>query len=286
MSFKMSKESLKSYFQILLKIKDKDLFHFAASLSFHTMLSIIPILLITLSVFTQMPSFKTYYEKIKEFIFSNLLPSHQDSITEYIDQFLNNSGSLGMMGLVAIIFTSVMFFVDYEFVINKITNSKSRGFWRGLSNYWTMITLMPLGLGFSFFLSNHIQNLLNQTTYTSSINFLAILPHLILWGLFGVTYLISINKNLSFKVVCLSAFISSTAWSISKTLFIQYAFYNKTYTSIYGSFSILLFFFVWVYLSWIIFLYGVKLCTILHEKELLKTSPKIDQNSQNKDKNS
>ncbi|ANE35953.1 virulence factor, BrkB family protein [Campylobacter iguaniorum] len=245
------------------KWQDKDLLHFAASLSFHTMLSIIPILLISLSIFTQMPSFSGYYTKIKEFIFSNLLPSHQESITNYIDQFLSNSSSLGIMGFVAIIFTSIMFFSDFEYVVSKITGAKSRGFWRSLSNYWTLITLMPLGLAMSFYLSNLIQNTLNQSEYTSEINFLAIFPYLIIWAIFAITYLIIINREISLKTVLISSFISSLAWSISKWFFVQYAFYNKTYASIYGSFSILLFFFVWIYLSWIIFLYGVKLCAVL-----------------------
>lgn len=244
---------------------DKQLMNFASSLSFHTMLSLIPVLLISLSLFTQLPSFSKYYIKIKSFIFSNLLPSHQESITNYIDQFLANSSSLGIVGLVATLFTSIMFFMDYEFVIGKITNSTSRGFWRSLSNYWTMITLMPLGLGLSFWLSNLIQNAINS--YTSGINFLAIFPYIIIWIIFGVTYLISINQELKLKNVILSSFCSSLVWSISKWLFIEYAFYNKTYTSIYGSFSVLLFFFLWIYVSWIIFLYGIKLCSILEKTQ-------------------
>ncbi|EAH8299611.1 YihY family inner membrane protein [Campylobacter fetus] len=242
-------------------LEDKQLLHFAASLSFHTLLSIIPVLFISLSIFTQLPSFSGYYAKIKDFIFSNLLPSQ--SITEYIDQFLSNSSSLGIIGLIVVFFTSIMFFSDYEFVISKLTGAKSRGFWRSLSNYWTLITLMPLGLGMSFWLSNLIQTMLSQSEYTSGINFLTIFPYIIIWAIFAVTYLISINRDFSIKNILISSFASSLAWSISKWIFVGYSFYNKTYSSIYGSFSILLFFFIWIYISWIIFLYGIKLCVAL-----------------------
>ncbi|RAZ56826.1 YihY family inner membrane protein [Campylobacter hyointestinalis] len=252
--------------------EDKQLMHFAASLSFHTILSLIPVLLISLSIFTQLPSFKEYYAKIKDFIFSNLLPSNQENIVSYIDQFLSNSNNLGIVGLIGVIITSIMFFSDYEFVISKLTNTKSRGFWRSLSTYWTLITLMPLGLGLSFWLSNLIQNILSQSSYTSGINFLGVFPYLIIWAIFSITYLISINKDLNLKNVIFSAFCSSFIWSLSKWIFIEYTFYNKTYTSIYGSFSILLFFFVWIYLSWIIFLYGIKLCNILEQNINDKTT--------------
>ena len=155
---------VKNIIRVISKeLSDKQLFHFAASLSFHTLLSIIPIIFVSLSIFTTMPSFKEYYTKIKEFIYSNLLPSQ--NITQYLDQFLNNSSSLGVMGVVAILFTSLLFFIEYEYAISTICNIQKRKFWQGLSNYWTLITLMPLGLGLSFWLSSSIHGLLKSNEY-------------------------------------------------------------------------------------------------------------------------
>ena len=48
--------------------------------------------------------------------------------------------------------------------------------------------------------------------------------------------------------------------------------YNQTYSTLYGSMATLLFTFLWIYVSWIIFLYGVKLCHKLNIKELNKNS--------------
>lgn len=272
----MSKKIWQHLAKIYFLLSDKQLMHFAASLSFHTVLSIIPVLLVSLSIFTKLPNFDEYYIKIKEFIFSSLLPSH--SITNYIEQFLSNSNSLGMMGFIAVIFTSIMFFSDYNFVICRLTNTRGRGFWRNLSNYWTMITLMPLALGFSFWVSSSLQTFLEQNEYTSGINLLLILPYLIVWAIFSIAYLISINKELNIAVVVLSSFFSSLAWFVLKLLFVEYVFYNKIYTSIYGSFSILLFFFVWIYISWIIFLYGVKFCSILDEMKKEQSKAKTGEN--------
>ncbi|CZE48716.1 YihY/virulence factor BrkB family protein [Campylobacter geochelonis] len=268
----------KAFIKNTFEIYDKELMHYAASLSFHTMLSLIPVLLLSLSIFTQLPSFDEYYAKIKEFIFSNLLPTHQDMLSGYIEQFMSNSVSLGILGFGAIIVTTMLFFGDYEYVINKILKTKARGFWQGISTYWTLITLAPLGLGFSFFLTTKFQNLLNQTEYTSWINIISVLPYFIIWAIFAVTYTISINGEISTKNILISSFIASFAWDFSKFAFVQYAFYNKTYTSIYGSFSVLLFFFLWIYISWIIFLYGFKIYGVLNQKNR--------QNSQTSNQNS
>ncbi|RUM45870.1 MAG: hypothetical protein DSY46_01585 [Hydrogenimonas sp.] len=62
---------------------------------------------------------------------------------------------------------------------------------------------------------------------------------------------------------------------IGKNIFIYYTVHNKTYTTIYGSFSTLLFFMLWIYISWIIFLYGQKLCYLLNQ---------VDQPTQRKSK--
>ena len=263
--FEKIKETLKIWLTAMLKIKDKQLLHYASSLSFHTMLSIIPVLLISLSLFTQMPSFSVYYAKIKEFIFAQLLPSNQEAISNYIETFLQNSSSLGILGLGAIIFTSIMFFADYEYVINRIMHTQSRKFWNSLSAYWTLITLAPLGLGLSFYLSNLFQDMLNSSAYTKWINFLSIFPYLIIWAIFCVTYLISINRQIALKNALFSSFVASLIWYLGKNIFVFYAANNKTYLSIYGSFSVVLLFFVWIYVSWIIFLYGVKLCAYLEK---------------------
>lgn len=251
----------------IAQIYDPDLLHYSSSLSFHTLLSIIPILLISFSIFLKLPNFDEYYMKIKNFIFSNLLPSHQNSISRYIENFLENSSGLGIMGFVAIIFTSVMFFSDYENIVCKITKTQPKSFWHNLSKYWTLMTLAPMGLVLSFYVSNIIQNFLNQNSFTSWINFISILPYLIIWVIFAITYEITISAS-SFKKVLFSSFCASLCWSISKLAFVEYAFYNKTYMSLYGSFSILLFFFLWIYIGWTIFLYGLKLCWFMHQENL------------------
>ncbi|MBE0495261.1 MAG: YihY family inner membrane protein [Campylobacterales bacterium] len=255
------------YVELLKKIKDKQLMHYASSLSFHTMLSLIPVLLISMSIFTQLPSFEVYYEKMTNFIFSSLLPSHQEVISGYIETFLNNTVGMGVFGFVVVLFTSMMFFLEYEFIINTLLGAQRRSFWQSLSSYWTLITLAPLGLGVSFYVSGLLHTMLQSSSFTKWINILAIFPYLIVWGLFFATYMISSSKHLTPRLVALASFIASLIWYMCKNLFVYYVAYNKAYLSIYGSFSVVLFFFIWIYLSWIIFLYGVKLCAFLEEQK-------------------
>jgi len=204
------------------------------------------------------------------------MPASQDTVSAYIDTFLANTSKLGVIGFIFIIIASIMFFQNYEYIVGKIFKTKQKGFWSALTTYWTLITLGPMALAASIYLSVKIQHILNQSSYTSGIDFLSIFPYLIIWMLFFVTYKISTTVLIRFKAALISSFFSSLIWYIGKNIFIYYTVHNKTYATVYGSFSTLLFFFLWIYLSWIIFLYGQKLCYLLNqEEEKKKHEPRL-----------
>lgn len=253
---------IKQIWRFLMMFKDKEIMLFSASLSFYTVLSLIPLLFVGFSIFTQIPSFKIYYEKMKQLIFNFLIPTQQDMISEHLDTFLKNSTSLGIMGLVAMVFTSLMFFSSYDFIVNRISKNPPKSLWQSISSYWTLVTLTPLGLGLSFFISGYIQRTFDEIGIR--FNFLEILPFLIIWGLFLVSFLSSFTKG-TMRILALTSFVSSAIWYICKNLFVYYVVYNTTYTNIYGSFSTLLFFFVWLYISWVIYLFGLKCYHFLSE---------------------
>jgi len=258
------KQKLKSYFI------DHNLLHYASSLSFHTILALIPILLISLFIFTQLPLFADTLESVKAYIFSAIMPVKHEAISGYIDTFMANTEKLGLIGVVFVLYVSVMFFDDFEYVVNKIFNIPPRKFWHSILIYLLFTVIIPLGLGISLFLSIKANLLLHSYTYTQSINILSLSSYLIAWLLFFILYAIAPNTKVRFKAAFIASFAASAVWFGSKTLFFYYVTYNKTYTNIYGSFSTIMFFAIWIYLSWILFLFGVKLTYLLNNKKKTK----------------
>ncbi|EJC0919391.1 YihY/virulence factor BrkB family protein [Campylobacter upsaliensis] len=269
---------MKRVFKLLLALRDKEILNYSASLSFYSILSLIPILFVCFSVFTQIPSFEAHYERAKNVIFTFLIPAQQDLVASYLDTFLKNSVNLGIMGLIAMAFTSLAFFSGYDFVINRITQNEPKGLWTSISSYWTLLTLVPLGLGLSFYVSSLIQKTLDD--YHIGFNFFEILPFVIIWALFFISYSSSLHQ-VSLKNLALTSFCAGAIWYAGKNLFVYYVVYNKTYASVYGSFSTILFFFIWIYISWVIYLYGLKICFFLNENERdkIKQNAKKRQNS-------
>ncbi|WP_236729140.1 YhjD/YihY/BrkB family envelope integrity protein, partial [Campylobacter coli] len=100
-----------------------------------------------------------------------------------------------------------------------------------ISSYWTLLTLVPLGLGLSFYISGLIQKALDD--YKIGFNFFEILPFVIIWGLFFISYSSSIQKG-TLKSLIFVSFAAGAIWYIGKNLFVYYIVYNKTYASVYG----------------------------------------------------
>ena len=260
---------IKQIWHFIMLFKDKDIMLNSAALSFYTVLSLIPLLFVGFSIFTQIPSFKIYYEKMKQLIFNFLIPTQQDMFASHLDAFLKNSVNLGIVGFVAMIITSLMFFSNFDYVVNRISKTPPKSLWQSISSYWTLVTLTPLGLGLSFYISGYIQKMLDE--WKIGFNFLEILPFVIIWGLFFVAFSSSHARG-SLRMLAITSFASSVVWYIGKNLFVFYVVYNTSYANIYGSFSTILFFFVWLYVSWVIFLFGLK-CYCLLGGEKTEQSP-------------
>lgn len=267
------KKILKNYY-IFLRDFLSDLFddkigHYAASLSWSTLFSLIPLFVILLWVFTTLPIFASVHEKIETLIFSNLLPTESKEVMNHIRTFMQNSYKLGYIGIGYVIFAAILFFRNYDYIVNDIFSVPSRTMLSALKTYLFLLIIIPAMMSVSFYLSSFIQGYLDRHSITSSIHIFYFLPYLIVWMVFYVLYQFSANTRITVSAAMTSSFITSLVWYLSKSAFIFYALHNKTYASIYGSISILLFLFLWIYISWAIFLHGLKFCDLLNkDKEI------------------
>jgi membrane protein len=263
---KFKEVNKKEIFKKVVNFFDDDISYYASSLSFYTFFSIVPLLLILLSILPNLPMFEGYYAKLQTFIFSNIAPTNHQVIAGYINSFLDNSLKMGIVGLIYVLVATLMFFRNFESLANKIFNIEPQSFIKSIPVYWTMITLSPIGLALSFYISGVIQTFLDKIFITNLINLLEVLPFLIIWFIFYLTFKIIINRDLKFKSTFYSSFLTSVVWYLAKSLFVYYVFYNDTYSNMYGSFSAIFFFMLWIYFSWMIFLYGLKVCSIIEFK--------------------
>jgi len=260
------KKLLYTYY-IFLRDFFKDLFDerlgfYAASMSWSTLFFIIPMLVIFLSLLTYLPLFDNVYTQIHDLMAKNLLPTNSDMIMGHIDTFVDNAGKMGLMGIGYVLFAAVMFFRDYDHVVNDIFEARRRKLTQALRTYAILILLVPILITGSFWVGSFLESF----PLASMLHLTFLLPFLIIWGLFYITYQLSPQEQIKPSAALISSFISSLIWYLAKSAFLFYATHNHTYTSIYGGLSTLLFFFLWIYISWAIFLHGLRLCYLLDKE--------------------
>jgi membrane protein len=172
---------------------------------------------------------------------------------------------MGIIGGFYILFTSILFFDNYETIISKIFNQEKRNLWEKIKLYWTMLTLFPIMFAAAMYISIKFQFFLEKSTLTSWINFASFAPFIIIWLTFFLSYKMTL-QNEKTKSALISSLLVSITFFISKNIFIYYVFINKTYTTIYGSISLLMFLFLWIYINWIIYISGIYLIKFLDNR--------------------
>lgn len=257
MKFKATLRHLRLF---VLMMFDREITVYASSLSFYTIFTVVPLLIISLSLIANVPVFSEQYGKIQIFIFDSIMPVQTPAIANYFESFFKNSIQLGVIGFATMIVSSILFFENFDHIVGKIFKSAPRGIWESITTYWTLITLTPIVLITSMSLKAYLESHMSGI----ALNLLSIFPFLLLWGIFFLIYKIAVNADISPKAAAISSFVVAFVWGMAKNSFVQYVFYNKTYATMYGSFSALIFFFLWIYLSWIIVIYGMKLCYLIN----------------------
>jgi membrane protein len=247
------KEKLKN----IIEFFNDDIVYFAASLSFFTIFSLLPILALLIFVMSTNASFASQIDLLMTYVYDFINPTHSQQVIVAIENALENIGSLGNVGLIYLFFIFFMFFKDYEYIINKIHNTQKRTFIPMILLYVSFLIIVP----FSLITITFVMSFVDNSMAIKTIN--------IIFTLIILTFIfkISVNKIIQLKAAFLSAALTLAILKLTQELFVYYITYNTTYATIYGALSSLLFMFLWIYFSWIVYLYGIKVCYLLNKKE-------------------
>ncbi len=259
-----NKKENSNIFKKILNVLDDffndDTTYYAASLSFFTIFAILPIIALIISTISNFPEFNKYLEIFTDYIFDMLNPTHSNEIISSLKKYISNSNQLGYIGIIYMLFISIMFFKDYEYIVNKIHRTKRKSIHFSFifySFYILILTVLLIAL-----------NIL--TTFYENNILKDILTFVFAWIIFYSLFKLSVNREINNKAAISSSFVTLVILSVTKDLFVYYVIYNKTYTTIYGSLATLLFTFLWIYVSWIIYLYGIKMCHKLNIQYKIK----------------
>ena len=242
-------------------LKD-NLLHVAASLAFTTILAIVPLLAVTLSLMTAFPIFSEFEAALQQFLRQQFLPEEfSATVMNYLDEFVSKASGLSAIGGIFLFITSVLVIMSIDDALNDIWHVKrQRPIGQRLLIYWAVITLGPVVLGASLWASSSmVQQALSFQDPSAMVpvqTVAAWLPFAISWVGCTLLYLTVPNCQVGYRAALVGGFVSSLLFQAIKLGIGIYLANIPTYTVIYGAFSVLPTFLVWIYLSWLAFLFG------------------------------
>src|SRR5215213_2649604 len=130
----------------------------AGSLTFTTVLALVPVLTIALAIFTTFPLFKTFRTALEAYFIQSLMPKGiANTILGYLNQFASQARRLSAVGAVVLIATAIAMLAMVDRTFNRIWSVRTaRPFTQRILVYWATVTLGPLLIGISITVTSYL----------------------------------------------------------------------------------------------------------------------------------
>ncbi len=233
----------------------------AASLTYTTLLSLVPFITIALTLFSAFPVFGSFSAQIKSFLLSYLMPATAGSvITHYTEQFAESAGRLGAAGVIFLAVTAMMMMLTMDRAFDTIWQvHRPRPIVRRLVVYWALLTLAPVLVGASLSLTSWLIGLsmgYAKHVPVFGVGILKGLPVLLTTMAFAMLFKLMPNRYVPVMHALIGGAVASVLFETMNRVFGLYISHFSTYKLVYGAFSSVPIFLVWIYLSWITILFG------------------------------
>jgi len=235
----------------------------AAALTYTTLFAVVPMMTVTFAMLSAIPAFQGIGEEIQAFIFHNFVPSTGETVQEYLKGFTTQARQLTWVGVALLAVTAYLMLVTIEKAFNTIWRVRQPR--RGVSSfllYWAILSLGPLLLGAGFAMSTYIASLAlisGAQALPGMATLLGFMPLVFSVAAFTLIYAAVPNARVPIKHALAGGLFTAVLFEAAKSLFGLYVSLFPGYQLIYGAFATVPLFLLWIYLSWLIVLFGAEL---------------------------
>lgn len=246
---------------VALRLRDDRCVEMAASLTFTTLLSLVPLITIMLTVFAAFPVFSDMSSAIKSYLLSNMLPETGGRmITRYVEQFAQSASRLTAMGITFLGIAAMLMMMTIDNAFHRIYRvSRQRKLLQRILVYWAVITLAPLLVGASLSMTSWLTSVsvgYAEHVPMSVISVLKVFPLILTAAAFTLLFSVVPNRYVPIRHALIGGVIAAIAFESMNLAFAYYITHFPTYKLVYGAFASLPIFLLWIYLSWLMLLFG------------------------------
>ncbi|TVP87840.1 MAG: virulence factor BrkB family protein [Pseudomonadaceae bacterium] len=251
----------------------------AAALTYTTLFAVVPVMTVTFAMMAAIPAFNEVSGQVEDFVFNNFVPSAGETVQGYLIEFSQQARQLTGVGIALLIVTAFLMLVNIEKAFNAIWRIRQPR--RGVSSfllYWAVLSLGPLLLGAGFVISTYVTSLAfftgDDTLSEAWAWLLGWVPLLLSIAAFTLIFVAVPNTRVPLRHGFAGGVLVALLFEGAKALFALYVALFPGYQLIYGAFAAFPLFLLWIYISWVIVLFGAELVSNLGN---LSAWEKIDQ---------
>ena len=266
-------EQLKSRLSILVRImagrtQELRLGQSAASLSFMSLLAMVPLLTVVLATLTAFPIFKKLQEAVQLVLIENLLPQgFANTIFRYLNQFVTKARTLSLVGIGALVATATVMMLTLDKTLNLIWRVKTpRPFLHRLSVYWLVLLIGPILVGAGAALAILLAG--GKRAMTDSflgVEWWDFVNFTLTFLAFFLCYRWIPNLPVRGRDAAIGAVVGAGLSELARLMLLAYFGAVPNYQQVYGPLAAIPALLIWTYLSWWVFLAGALLAASLPE---------------------
>jgi membrane protein len=235
----------------------------ASALSFTTLLSFVPLFALAFSLLKGLGA----QNKLAPLILTQVAAGSEVVVNRILSYINNtNMGSLGAIGLATLLFTAISMLGSIEDAFNVVWRvSETRSFYRKFSDYLSVLLSAPLLLLAATSITTSMQSKwltgwILERTYLGEVFFflLSLTPYLSVWIALLLLYMFIPNTRVRFPSALIGAVLAGTLWQFAQWCYIHFQVGVGNYNAIYGTLAVLPILMVWIYVSWLIVLFGME----------------------------
>lgn len=238
--------------------------HHAASLTYTTLLSLVPLMTVSLAVFSAFPVSDRVAIEVQDFVFHNFVPASGEVVREHLQDFSQKASRLTGAGTVFLVIVAIMMMGTIDRAFNTIWQvRRKRSPLSIFVVYWAILSLGPILMGLSVALTSYLVStpLLADAAETIGIGragLLGLMPVLASAVAFTLLYQVVPNRSVPMRHAMAGGALAAVLFELAKRGFALYVTTFPTYQAIYGALAAVPVFLIWIYLSWLVTLLGAE----------------------------
>ena len=233
----------------------------AGSLTFTTLISLVPLVTVMLAIFTAFPMFARFQLSVQQYFVQALVPdSIARPVLQALTQFAGKASKLGSLGLLLLGLTALALMFTIDRTLNGIWRvPRPRPLAQRVLVYWAALTQGPLLLGASLSLTSYAVSASRGLvgTLPGSLSLLIDLAEFALLATgMALLYRFMPNTHVRWRHAWAGALFVALGFELAKRALAWYVTSVPAYSMVYGAFATLPIFLLWIYLGWLIVLCG------------------------------